>query len=44
VQEDINVYRFRLEPPAGGHQLGDYTFEIYIGGKKVESEKFSVHA
>jgi hypothetical protein len=44
VQDDINVYRFRLEPPAGGHQLGNYTFEIYIGGKKVESEKFSVHA
>jgi hypothetical protein len=42
IMDGVNAYRFRLEPPAGGHQLGDYRFEVWIDGNRVESESFSV--
>ena len=43
TQEGINVYRFELDPPAGGHAVGDYTFEVMLNNKTVETEHFSVH-
>jgi hypothetical protein len=42
IMDGVNAYRFRLEAPAGGHPLGDYRFEVWIDGNRVESESFSV--
>lgn len=44
IMEGTNVYRFRLIPPAGGHRVGDYRFEVYIDGTSVEAENFKVQA
>jgi hypothetical protein len=37
-----NVYVYRLTPPAGGHRVGEYKFEIYINDNLAETEKFKV--
>ena len=44
VQDGVNVYPFQLAPPSGGFQPGEYRFEVWIDGKEVEQEKFTVRA
>jgi hypothetical protein len=42
LQPGANVYVYRLTPPAGGHRVGDYRFEIYINDNLTETERFKV--
>jgi hypothetical protein len=44
IQEGIHAYRFRLDPAAGGHRVGDYRFEVYLNNNRAESESFKVKA
>jgi len=44
VQDGVNVYPFQLAPPSGGLQPGDYRFEVWIDGKEVEKEAFTVRS
>ena len=44
LEPGANVYPYRLFPPAGGHPVGDYTFEVYINGNRAEAESFKVVA
>ncbi len=44
IEEGVNVYRFRLIPPAGGLRAGKYRFDVYIDANRAESESFTVRA
>lgn len=39
---NTHAYSFQLDPAAGGNQAGDYELEVYVNGKRVESEKFKI--
>jgi hypothetical protein len=40
----VNVYPFQLAPPATGHRVGDYKFEVYVNEDLADTEKFHVRA
>lgn len=42
--DKVNVYPYRLFPPADGHRIGDYKFEVYVNDNLAETEKFTVRA
>ena len=44
IQDGVNVYPFQLAPPSGGLQPGEYRFEVWVDGKEVEKENFTVRA
>jgi hypothetical protein len=44
IMEHVNAYRFRLEPPPGGHRAGQYKLEVYINDTLAETESFNVRA
>ena len=44
IQEGVNVYPFRLTPPAEGLKVGDYRFEVFVNDNPSDSETFFVKA
>jgi hypothetical protein len=42
IQEGVNVYPFRLTPPAEGLKVGDYRFEVFVNDNPSDSETFHV--
>ena len=42
IMEGINRYRFRMEPPAGGHKTGQYRLEVFVNDDLSDTEHFEV--
>jgi hypothetical protein len=44
LQSGVNVYPYKLLPPAEGFRTGDYRFEVFINNNSTDSEKFRIQS